>query len=254
MTKVIMNGCNGKMGQCITGICKADPEIEIVAGIDVYQGIENEYPVFASITECDVEADVIIDFSTANAVDELLDYCEAKEMPVVLCTTGLSEEQLARVTQVSQSTAVLKSANMSLGVNTLMELLRKAALVFAPAGFDMEIVEKHHNLKVDAPSGTALALADSMNDALENAYTYKYDRSQERVKRDKYEIGISAVRGGTIVGEHEVIFAGQDEVIEFKHTAYSKAVFAKGAVEAAKFLHGKPAGYYGMADVIAAKN
>lgn len=253
MTKVIMNGCNGKMGQCITGICKDDPEIEIVAGIDVYQGIENDYPVFASISECDVDADVIIDFSTANAVDELLDFCEAKEMPVVLCTTGLSEEQLARVSQVSQTTAVLKSANMSLGINTLMELLRKAALVFAPAGFDMEIVEKHHNLKVDAPSGTALALADSMNDALENAYTYKYDRSQERVRRDKHEIGIAAVRGGTIVGEHEVIFAGQDEVIEFKHTAYSKAVFAKGAVEAAKFLHGKPAGYYGMADVIAAK-
>lgn len=253
MTRVIMNGCNGKMGQCITGICKDDPEIQIVAGVDVYDEIANDYPVFTSISCCDVDADVIIDFSNANAVDELLDFCEAKEMPVVLCTTGLSEEQLARVSKVSQSTAVLKSANMSLGVNTLIELLRKAALVFAPAGFDMEIVEKHHNLKVDAPSGTALALADSMNDALESAYTYKYDRSKERVKRDKYEIGISAVRGGTIVGEHEVIFAGQDEVIEFKHTAYSKAVFAKGAVEAAKFLNGKPAGYYGMADVIAAK-
>ena len=248
-----MNGCNGKMGQCITNICKDDAEITIVAGVDVYQGIENDYPVFASIAECDVEADVVIDFSNAKAVDELLDYCQTKEMPVVLCTTGLSEEQNARVSEVSQHTAVLKSANMSLGINTLMELLRKAALVFGPAGFDMEIVEKHHNLKVDAPSGTALALADSMNEALENAYSYKYDRSQERVKRDKYEIGIAAVRGGTIVGEHEVIFAGQDEVIEFKHTAYSKAVFAKGAVEAAKFLNGKPAGYYGMADVIAAK-
>ena len=192
----------------------------------------------------------MIDFSTANAVDELLEYCEAKELPVVLCTTGLSEEQLARVSQVSQTTAVLKSANMSLGINTLMELLRKAALVFAPAGFDMEIVEKHHNLKVDAPSGTALALADSMNDALENAYTYKYDRSQERVRRDKHEIGIAAVRGGTIVGEHEVIFAGQDEVIEFKHTAYSKAIFCKGAVYAAKYLAGKEAGMYSMKDVI----
>ena len=253
MTRVIMNGCNGKMGQCITGICKADPEIQIVAGVDVYDGIENDYPVFSSIETCDVEADVIIDFSNAAAVDELLDFCEAKEMPVVLCTSGLSQEQLARVSKVSQSTAVLKSANMSLGINTLMELLRKAALVFAPAGFDMEIVEKHHNLKVDAPSGTALALADAMNDALEDDYTYKYDRSKERIKRDKYEIGISAVRGGTIVGEHEVIFAGQDEVIEFKHTAYSKAVFAKGAVEAAKFLHGKPAGYYDMGDVISAK-
>lgn len=253
MTRVIMNGCNGKMGQCITDICKQDPEITIVAGVDLYDGIVNDYPVFSSIRACDVEADVIIDFSNAAAVDELLDYCEEKEMPVVLCTTGLSEAQMARVDKVAQSTAVLKSANMSLGINTLMELLRKAALVFAPAGFDMEIVEKHHNQKVDAPSGTALALADSMNEALDSAYTYKYDRSKERVKRDKYEIGISAVRGGTIVGEHEVIFAGQDEVIEFKHTAYSKAVFAKGAVEAAKFLAGKPAGRYDMADVICAK-
>ena len=253
MTKVIMNGCNGKMGQCITEICKNDSEITIVAGIDVYNGIRNDYPVFPSLNACNVKADVIIDFSNAAAVDELLDYCEKKEMPVVLCTTGLSEEQLARVDKVAQSAAVLKSANMSLGINTLMELLRKAALVFGPAGFDMEIVEKHHNQKVDAPSGTALALADSMNEALDNAYNYKYDRSQERVKRDKYEIGISAVRGGTIVGEHEVIFAGQDEVIEFKHTAYSKAVFAKGAVEAAKFLAGKPAGRYEMSDVIAAK-
>lgn len=253
MTKMIMYGCNGKMGQCITGICKEDTEIEIVAGIDVYDGIKNDYPVFASIQECDVEADVIVDFSNAKAVDELLAFCETKKVPVVLCTTGLSEEQLARVEALSRSCAVLKSANMSLGVNTLMELLKKAALVFAPAGFDMEIVEKHHNLKVDAPSGTAIALADSMNEALDNAYHYKYDRSMERIKRDKYEIGISAVRGGNIVGEHEVFFAGQDEVITFKHTAYSKAVFAKGAVEAAKFLSGKPAGKYDMADVILAK-
>lgn len=253
MTKIIMHGCNGKMGQCITEICKQDNDVEIVAGIDVYDGIKNDYPVFANINDCNVEADVIVDFSNAKAVDDLLAFCEAKNMPVVLCTTGLSEEQLAKVEEVTTKAAVLKSANMSLGVNTLMELLKKAALVFAPAGFDMEIVEKHHNLKVDAPSGTALALADSMNEALDNAYNYKYDRSTERVKRDKYEIGISAVRGGNIVGEHEVFFAGQDEVITFKHTAYSKAVFAKGAVEAAKFLAGKPAGKYDMADVILAK-
>ena len=248
-----MNGCNGKMGQCITQICAQDPDIEIVAGIDMYDGIKNTYPVFASLAECTVDADVIIDFSNAKAVDTLVDYCVEKQIPVVLCTTGLSEEQLQKVERAYEKVAILKSANMSLGINTLMELLKKAATVFAPAGFDMEIVEKHHNQKLDAPSGTALALADSMNDALEDAYTYKYDRSQERKKRDKYEIGISAVRGGNIVGEHEVIFAGQDEVIEFKHTAYSKAVFAKGAVEAAKFLTGKGAGHYDMADVIAAK-
>lgn len=248
-----MNGCNGKMGQCITQICAQDPDIEIVAGIDMYDGIKNTYPVFASLAECTVDADVIIDFSNAKAVDALVDYCVEKKIPVVLCTTGLSEEQLQKVEQAYEKVAILKSANMSLGINTLMELLKKAATVFAPAGFDMEIVEKHHNQKLDAPSGTALALADSMNDALEDAYTYKYDRSQERKKRDKYEIGISAVRGGNIVGEHEVIFAGQDEVIEFKHTAYSKAIFGKGAVEAAKFLKGKPAGMYDMHDVIHAE-
>ena len=246
-----MNGCNGKMGQCITGICAQDPDIEIVAGIDLYDGIENDYPVFSSLQECTAEADVIIDFSNAKAVDELLKYGVEKQIPIVLCTTGLSEEQLSEVEKAYEKTAILKSANMSLGINTLMELLKKAALVFAPAGFDMEIVEKHHNQKLDAPSGTAIALADSMNEALDEAYTYKYDRSQERRKRDSREIGISAVRGGTIVGEHEVIFAGADEVIELKHTAYSRAVFGKGAVQAAKFLKGREPGYYTMQDVIA---
>ena len=245
MTKVIMHGCNGKMGQTITAMCKDDPEIEIVAGIDLYDGIKNDYPVFPNISVCDVKADAVIDFSNAKAVDDLLIYCEEKQVPVVLCTTGLSEEQLAKVKQVSGHVAVLKSANMSLGINMLMELLKKAALTLAPAGFDMEIVEKHHNQKLDAPSGTALALADSMNEALNEKYAYVYDRSRERKKREKY--------GGNIVGEHEVIFAGQDEVIEFKHTAYSKAVFAKGAVQAAKFLAGKPAGFYDMSDVIQAQ-
>lgn len=252
MTRVIMHGCNGKMGQVITGICKEDPDVEIVAGIDVYDGIKNDYPVFANISLCNVEADVIIDFSNVKAIDDLLVYSEEKQVPVVLCTTGLSEEQLAKVEETSKKVAVLKSANMSLGINTLMELLKKATAVFAPAGFDIEIVEKHHNQKLDAPSGTALALADSINDALEEKYEYKYDRSQERKKREKKEIGISAVRGGNIVGEHEVIFAGLDEVIEFKHTAYSKGVFAKGAVEAAKFLNGKKPGHYEMSDVIQA--
>lgn len=173
-----------------------------------------------------------------------------RKLPVVVCTTGLSEEQIQKVKDTSEKVAVLRSANMSLGVNTLLKLLKEAAKVFAPAGFDMEIVEKHHKYKVDAPSGTALAMADSLNEALDNAYVYKYDRSQERKARDAKEIGISAVRGGNIVGEHDVIFAGTDEVVTFSHTAYSKAVFGKGAIQAAKFLAGKAPGLYDMSDVI----
>jgi 4-hydroxy-tetrahydrodipicolinate reductase len=250
MTKVIMNGCNGHMGQVISNLCQQDPDVEIVAGVDICTDQHYDYPVFASIDACDVAADAIIDFSHVSCIDALLSYSVAKQIPVVLCTTGLSEAQLEAVNEASKKVAVLKSANMSLGINTLMELLKSAAKVLAPAGFDMEIVEKHHNQKLDAPSGTAISLADSINEALEEDYAYKYDRSGERKKREKYEIGISAVRGGNIVGEHEVIFAGTDEVITFKHTAYSKAVFGKGAIEAAKFLAGKPAGFYGMQDVI----
>ena len=251
MTNVIMHGCNGRMGQMIAGLCEKDPEITIVAGVDTYTEKKNDFPVFASIAECDVQADAVIDFSNAGAVDGLLDWCVEKNVPVVLCSTGLSEEQLKKVNEASEKVAVLKSANMSLGINTLMDLLQKAVKVFAPAGFDVEIVEKHHNQKLDAPSGTAIALADSINEAMDGQYEYVYDRSDRRQKRDAKELGISAVRGGTIVGEHEVIFAGEDEVIEFKHTAYSRAVFGKGAVEAAKFLKGKGAGYYTMQDVIA---
>lgn len=250
MVRAIMHGCNGKMGRVITGLIRDDDAIEIVAGIDTYTGTANDYPVFESIEACDVEADVVIDFSNASAVDHLLDYCAKKKLPVVLCTTGLSEEQLRKVEETTEQTAVLKSANMSLGINLLLKLLQNAAKVLGPAGFDIELVERHHNQKVDAPSGTALALADSVNEALDNQYTYVFDRSQVRQKRGEKEIGISAVRGGTIVGDHEVIFAGADEVIEFKHTAYSKAVFGKGAVEAAKFLAGKKAGKYDMSDVI----
>ena len=250
MTRVIMHGCNGKMGQTISGLIAADEEIEIVAGVDAYDEGRNSYPVFACIGECDVEADAVIDFSSAQAVDGLLDYCVRTKTPCVLCTTGLTEEQIAKVQEASKQTAVLKSANMSLGINTLLKLLREAADILAPAGFDIEIVEKHHNLKVDAPSGTALALADAINEELDNEYDYVYDRSQVREKRTKKEIGISAVRGGTIVGDHDVIFAGADEVVTFSHRAYSKAVFGKGAIQAAKFLAGRPAGMYDMSDVI----
>lgn len=250
MVKIIMHGCNGHMGQVISGIVEKDPDAEIVAGIDIADQGKNSYPVFTDIDACQVEADAIIDFSSAKATDKLLEYSAARQIPVVLCSTGLSQEQLAKVEETSRKVAVLKSANMSLGINTLLKLVQDAARVLAAAGFDMEIVEKHHRLKLDAPSGTALALADSINEAMDNQYHYVYDRSQKREKRDDKEIGISAVRGGTIVGEHEIIFAGQDEVIEFKHTAYSKAIFGKGAVEAAKFIAGKPAGRYDMSDVI----
>ena len=250
MVKVIMHGCNGKMGQVISGLIAADPDVEMAAGVDARDEGHNSYPVFTDIWECNVDADCIIDFSAAAAVDKLLDYCVEKHLPCVLCTTGLSEEQLKKVEEASKSTAILKSANMSLGINLLLKMLKEAAGVLAPAGFDIEIVEKHHNLKVDAPSGTALALADSINEEFDNQYEYVYDRSSRREKRPKKEIGISAVRGGTIVGDHDVIFAGADEVITFSHTAYSKAVFGKGAVQAAKFLAGKSAGMYNMGDVI----
>ena len=250
MIKILMHGCNGRMGQMISGLVRDDEEMLIAAGVDTYQGVSNEYPVFGSIDACDDDVDVVIDFSNAAAADAVMEYCAKRQIPLVFCTTGLSEEQLQKLEDTAKQTAVLKSANMSLGINLLLKLLKDAAKVLAPAGYDIEIVEKHHNQKLDAPSGTALALADSINEAMDGSYVYTYDRSQVRRKREKKEIGISAVRGGTIVGEHEVLFAGLDEVIELKHTAYSRSVFGKGAVEAARFLAGKPAGMYDMSDVI----
>ena len=249
MVKAIMNGCGGAMGRVITDIIANDEAIEIVAGVDMNTEIQAGYPVYKTLEECP-QADVVIDFSVAKATDGVLAYCEATKTPLVLCTTGLSEEQLAHVKKVSETTAVLRSANMSVGINLLLKVLKNVAPILADAGFDIEILENHHNRKLDAPSGTAIALADSINESLDNAYHYKYDRTSERVKRDKKEIGIQAVRGGTIVGEHDIIFAGQDEVITFNHTAYSRAIFGKGAVQAAKFLAGKGAGMYDMSDVI----
>lgn len=251
VTRIIMHGCNGHMGQVITQLAKEDPGLEIVAGVDVADHRDNGYPVFTSLAACRTPADVMIDFSSFRATDQVVAYCQEKKLPLVLCTTGLTQDQLARVQEASKETPILRSANMSLGINLLLKLLQEAARILAPAGFDMEIEERHHRLKCDAPSGTALALADSLKEALGGDYHYTYDRSQRHQPRDSREIGISALRGGTIVGEHDVVFAGADEVIEFKHTAHSKAVFGKGALEAAKFLAGKEAGLYDMSHVIA---
>ena len=250
MVKIMMHGCNGVMGQVISKIVEETEGAVMACGVDRVDDGHNDYPVFTDINACDVEVDAIIDFSAAPAVDGLLDFAVERQIPVVLCTTGLSDEQLERVHEASKKTAVLRSANMSLGVNTLFKVLKSMTKLLADAGFDIDIVEKHHRRKLDAPSGTAIALAEAVNEPLNNEYEFVYDRSQRREQRPKKEIGISAVRGGTIVGEHEIIFAGKDEVIEIKHTAYSRAVFAKGSVTAAKFIKGKAAGLYDMADVL----
>lgn len=250
MVKILMHGCNGAMGQVISNLALENEEAKIVAGVDISGEAKNDYPVFTSLEDCDVPVDVIIDFSTAKAVDGLLDYVAAKKIPVVLCTTGLSEDQITKTKEVSKEVAVLKSANMSLGVNTVFKLAAMAAQILASKGYDMEIVEKHHNRKLDAPSGTALAIADAINEAMNGEYTYTLDRSGRRQKRDPKEIGIQAVRGGTIVGEHEVFYCGPDEVIEIKHTAYSRAIFGKGALSAAVYLADKGVGLYTMSDVI----
>lgn len=250
MTEIIMVGCNGRMGQVISNLVAQDENAKIVAGVDVFDDGRNSYPVFKNLEECTVAADAVIDFSSPKGLEELLRVSKERNLPLVLCTTGYSDEEIKKIEEASKEVAILRSANMSLGVNTLLKLVSVAANVLAKADFDIEIVEKHHNQKVDAPSGTALALADAINEALNKEYHYMYDRSKVREKRDKKEIGISAVRGGNIVGEHEVIFAGTDEVIEFKHTAYSKAIFGKGAITAAKYLAGKGPGLYSMSDVI----
>ena len=223
MVKIMMHGCNGVMGQVISKIVEETEGAVMACGVDRVDDGHNDYPVFTDINACDVEVDAIIDFSAAPAVDGLLDFAVERQIPVVLCTTG---------------------------VNTLLKVLKSMTKLLADAGFDIDIVEKHHRRKLDAPSGTAIALAEAVNEPLNNEYEFVYDRSQRREQRPKKEIGISAVRGGTIVGEHEIIFAGQDEVIELKHTAYSRAIFGKGAVSAALYLAGKEAGMYDMSDVI----
>lgn len=245
-----MHGCNGRMGQVITKIAEKDKEIQIIAGIDPRDELDNPYPVFCNVESCYADGDVIIDFSTAKAVDPLLDYVAKNKTPLVLCTTGLSEDQIHKVQELSTECPIFFSANMSLGINLMINLAKRAAQILYNANFDIEIIEKHHNQKIDAPSGTALAIADAINETLDNQLTYQYDRSSHREKRAKNELGIHAVRGGTIVGEHSLIFAGQDENFELKHTALSKEVFAVGAVKAAKFMYKRSPGLYNMGHLI----
>ncbi|MBQ8300994.1 MAG: 4-hydroxy-tetrahydrodipicolinate reductase [Clostridia bacterium] len=249
MTKIIMNGCNGKMGQVISRLVSEDDSCEIVAGFDVNDNIENTYPVFTNPDDFTGDADVVIDFSHPSALTNVLNYCKKRNLPVILATTGFSDEQKKEFNEASKEIPVFFSANMSLGINLLIDLAKKATKLLE-GNFDIEIVERHHNQKIDAPSGTALAIADAIDETLSFPAEYVYDRHAVRKKRKKTEIGLHAVRGGTIVGDHEVIFAGTDEVIELKHSAHSKEVFAVGAIKAAKFMTDKPAGMYNMNDLI----
>ncbi len=245
MTRIILCGCGGAMGRAVTQIVESRDGFEIAAGIDLRSGGHCHYPVFESFDKCNVEADVIIDFSLPSLLDSMLGYAKAHKLPVIICTTGYSDEQKQQIMAASEELAVFYSGNMSLGINLLIALASKAASVLG-GSFDIEIIEKHHNQKVDAPSGTALMIADSISKTLETAPTYEFDRHSRRMKRPKNEIGIHSVRGGTIVGEHEVIFAGESEVVTLSHSAQSKTVFASGAVNASAFMVGKPAGLYDM--------
>ncbi len=237
------------MGQVVESICVADPDITIVAGFDV-TAVERDYPVFTSPADFTGEADAVIDFSNPAALDNLLAFCTEKKIPLVLATTGFSDAQLEQIKKASQQVAIFRSANMSLGINVLLELVKKAATVLGDS-YDIEIVEKHHNRKVDAPSGTALMIADAAASGLNFEPEYVYERHSVRQSRDKKEIGISAVRGGTIVGIHEIMFAGRDEIIEIKHTAMSREIFANGAVKAAKYLAaGRTPGMYDMSMLV----
>lgn len=249
MANILIHGCNGKMGTMCTDLAGKREGLAVVAGVDKAAG-EKAYPVYSSLSEVKEKADVIIDVSTAAAIDDLLDYVVKTKIPAVICTTGLSKEQEDRVKEISKDVAILRSGNMTMGINTLLKVLKDISGALTNAGFDVEIVEKHHNQKIDAPSGTAVMLADAVKEGAEKDFDYVYGRNDRREKRPSNEIGISSIRGGTIVGEHEVIFAGTDEVIEIKHTVLSRAALASGALNAAAFLAGKAPGYYSMSDVI----
>lgn len=248
MINILLCGANGKMGQAVRRCIDSCDGAVIAAGVDKNPK-ECGFPVFSDISLVTGKTDCIIDFSHPSVTDSLLDYAKNRKIPAVICTTGLSKDQISKIEFYSREIPIFYSANMSLGVNLITELVQKAAKVLG-GSFDIEIVEKHHNQKLDAPSGTALAIADAAAEALSYTPHYVYDRHSVRKKRDADEIGIHSVRGGNIVGEHTVIFAGTDEVVEIKHTATSKEVFAVGAVRASLFLCGKEKGLYNMGDLI----
>ena len=248
MTDIILCGANGKMGKVIRDIVAKRDDCRIAAGIDL-NTVSDSFPIYSSFDEIKEDADVIIDFSNPALLNDLLDFAVKKSMPVVIATTGYDESQKKQIEEASRKTSVFFTYNMSLGINLLANLAKKAVQVLGD-GFDIEIIEKHHNQKIDAPSGTALMLADAICEELNKPMKYEYDRHSKREKRTKNEIGMHAVRGGTIVGEHEIIFAGRDEIITLSHSARSKEVFAVGAVNAALFLKDKPAGMYSMKEMI----
>ncbi len=251
MIRVIISGCNGHMGQVVAQICQNDAQVETVAGFNRTPLQKNDFPVYADPMEFTGTADVVIDFSNPANLSSLLRWCTEKRVPIVLCTTGYTPEQLIEIDTAAKKIPVFRSGNMSLGINLLVELVKKAAAVLG-GDYDIEIVERHHNRKVDAPSGTALMLADAAAEAVDYDAAYVYDRQSVRKRREKNEIGISAVRGGNIVGEHEIIFAGSQEVLELKHSALSRDVFAEGAVKAAVFMSNiKAPGLYTMKHVLA---
>lgn len=235
MVKIIISGCNGHMGRVVADLCAADPEVEVAAGFDVLGPADRDFPVYASPEQFQGQADAVIDFSSPAALDGLLTFGKSRHIPLVLATTGYSPEQVAQIGAAALEVPIFRSANMSLGINVLLELVKKAASILGDS-YDIEIVERHHRRKVDAPSGTALMIADAAAQSCGHETEYVFERHSVRHPRDKKEIGISAVRGGTIVGEHEIIFAGHDEIMEIKHTALSREIFAQGAVAAAKFM------------------
>lgn len=249
MTNIAICGANGKMGKTIYNCIKERENCQVVAGIDLWTEQYADFPIVVTPSELPVKPDVIIDFSNPASLDGLLEYCLTTGTPIVVASTGYSDEQIQKIKSAAQQIPVFFTFNMSLGINLLVELAKKAASVLGDQ-FDVEIVEKHHNQKIDAPSGTAIMLANAINETLDNSKHYVYDRHSRRQKREKSEIGMHAIRGGTIVGEHDVIFAGHDEVITLSHSAASKTVFAEGSINAAVFLKDKPAGLYNMGMLI----